>query len=254
MFEGVNLFVFDDWRAGIVGTVLTLISTAVISGFKYVKRRAELSLTRSIWKPFLQHRKQITVVLTTKSINSPGGTPKVSLSEVEAFSALHATLQPFQLSPKLSHRPNCHLKDIQGHVISIGGPKANQVTKEILAAIAEKYPTMPTYDAQGGCIVAGLQRYETKCAQDETLMTDYGLVIRVTGLQSDPAICYFVAFALRGRSTWGAVKTVTVDEVQKKSIDNEVGKEDFALLIEFLFTNNEITSTKIISFQSFKEI
>lgn len=254
MLEGIKLFVIDDWRAAVVGTLVGILWNVVFSCVKYANRRAKLTLTRSIWKPLLQHRHQITVVLTTKSSNTPGGTPKASLSEVEAFSALQGTLQPFQLSPKLSHRPDCHLRDIQGHVISIGGPKANQVTKEILAAIAQKYPTMPTYDSQGECIVAGPQRYETQYAPDKTLMTDYGLVIRATGLQSDPGICYFVAFAIRGRSTWGAVKTVTVDEVLKKSINNKVGKEDFVLLIEFSFTNNEITGTKIISLQPYKEI
>lgn len=254
MFEGVKLFVFDDWRAGIVGTIVAISWNIVIAIFKYINKHAKLALTRSIWKPLLQNRRQITVVLTTKSSSSPGGTPKASLSEVEAFSALQETLRPLNLNPELSHRPNCHLRDIHGHVISIGGPKANNVTQEILAAIAQKYPTMPTYDAQSECIVAGPQRYETQYAPDKTLVKDYGLVIRATGLQTDPGVCYFVAFALRGRATWGAVKTITVDKILKNSINRKVGNEDFVLVLEFAFSNNEITATKIISLQPYKEI
>lgn len=255
MFENIRLYVFDDWRAGVVGTIVAVLWNVIFAGLKYAQQRAKLALTRSIWKPLLQHRRLITVVLTTKPSNTPGGTPKASLSEVEAFSALQGTLQSLKLTPILSHRPNCHLSEIQGHVISIGGPKANHVTQEILAAIAQKHPTMPTYDdAQGGCIAAGPQRYETQYAPDRTLIKDYGLVIRTTGLQPDPSACYFVAFALRGRATWGAVKAVTVDEALKNSINSKVGKEDFVLVLEFIFTNNEITSTKIISLQPYKEI
>jgi hypothetical protein len=250
MFEGIKLFVIDDWRGATVGLIVGTLWNTI----KYVHQRANLTLTRSIWKPLLQHRRPITIVLTTKKSTSPGGTFKASLSEVEAFSALMGTLQPLRLIPELCHRPDRQLKDMQGHVISIGGPKANIVTQEILAAIAQKYPTMPTYDAQGECIVAGPQRYETQYAPDKTLTKDYGLVIRVTGLHSDPGICYFVAFALRGRSTWGAVKTVTVDEILKNSINRKIGKEDFVLVLEFSFANNEITGTNIISLQPYKEI
>lgn len=254
MFEGIKLFVFEEWRSAIVGIIVGIIWNKASSGIKSANKRAKLALTSSIWKPLLQNNQNITVVLTTKDSNTPGGTPKASLSEVEAFSAIHATLQPLQLDPKLSHDPKIHLKDLDGHVISIGGPKANNVTQEILAAISQKHPTMPTYDAQGQCIVAGPQRYETQYEADKTLTKDYGLVIRTTGLQSDPKSCYFAAFALRGRSTWGAVKTITVDEALKKSINREIGKEDFVLVLEFLFTNNEIVRTNIISLQQYKKI
>jgi hypothetical protein len=254
MFEGIKLFVIDDWRSAIVGAIVTMILGMLWGAIQYVHQRARLMLTRSIWKPLLEHRRPITIVLTTKKSDTPGGTFKASLSEVEAFSALMGTLQPLRLSPELCHRPDRQLRDMPGHVISIGGPKANIVTQQILAAIAQKHRTMPTYDAQGECLVAGPQRYETQYAPDKTLTKDYGLVIRVTGLHSDPGVCYFVAFALRGRSTWGAVKTITVDEMLKNAINREAGKEDFVLVLEFSFANNEITGTKIECLQTFKKI
>lgn len=254
MLEEGKIFVIDEWRSGIVGLIVSIIFGVLWRLISSVHKRAKLMLTRSIWKPLLGCRRPITIVLTTKKSETPGGTFKASLSEVEAFSALMGTLQPLGLRPELCHRPDRQLRDMHGHVISIGGPKANIVTQQMLAAIAQKYPTMPTYDAQGECIVAGPQRYETQYAPDKTLIKDYGLVIRVTGLHSDPGVCYFVAFALRGRSTWGAVKTITVDEEQKNAINRKAGAEDFVLVLEFSFANNEIIGTKIECLQTFKKI
>ena len=113
---------------------------------------------------------------------------------------------------------------------------------------------MPTYDAQRKCIVAGPQVYETQYAQNMTLTKDYGLVIRATGLQSNSKICFFLAFALRGRSTWGSVKTITMDEDLKKLINKKVADDDFVLVLEFEYKINEIVKTKIISLQQFNKI
>ena len=114
MFDDKKILVFDDWRAALVGIVVATLWSMILSVIKYARKQGRLALTRSIWKPLLKNKYEITVVLTKKPSDTPGGTSKVSLSEVEAFSALQVTLNPLQLRPTLSHNPNILLKDISG--------------------------------------------------------------------------------------------------------------------------------------------
>lgn len=243
MYDLFN-FSITDWRGAIAGSILTV-------AFSVTRRLPEIKyyfVARNLWKPFLSKPRVTSVVLTTKDSDRKSGTQKVSLSEVKAFSELRSTFSRLKIDTQLVQDPYANLAGLSGqHIISIGGPKNNNVTREILALAAIKYRMPFFYDEPSGCLQEGTTQLTYKEAQDGTLLKDYGFVIRVTGLSNNKKISYLVAFGLRGRGTWGAVKALTADNELMLKIDSRVKNNDFAMLIEFEFKNNSLIDTKILA-------
>lgn len=241
-----DLFNFSvtDWRGAIAGSLVTI-------GLGVIGRLSEIGhyfVARNLWKPFLSTPRATSVVLTTKDSNRKSGTPKVSLSEVQAFSELRNTLSRLKIDTQLVQDPDTDLARLSGqHIISIGGPKNNNVTREILALVANKYRMPFFYDEARACLQEGSNQFISEEAHDGTLLKDYGFVIRVTGLSGNGKISYLVAFGLRGRGTWGAVKALTADDELMLKIDSRVRNNDFAMLIELNFNHNLLIGTKILA-------
>lgn len=244
MLELLN-FSASDIRGAIAGIFLTGLFT-IIQKFPWLKR---YFLAKNIWKPFMGKPRSSWVVLTTKASSRKSGTQKVSLSEVQAFSELENVLADLNINTELTKKPDVHLQDLQGrHIISIGGPRNNNITREILSAVENKYKIIPfQYEENKLHLIAGGKILESQEAADGTLLKDFGLIIRVTGLNNSPAISYLVAFALRGHGTWGTVSALTTDGKLMSSIDKAVGKNDFAVLLEFDFEKNSLVTTKILA-------
>lgn len=247
-------FTVSDYRGAFIGAVIGSLLTAILTaiGWLHIKarRRLQQSFARNIWKSFLVDKSISTcVVLTTKPSNRPSGTPKVSLSEVQGFSEVRRTLGDLDVEAKLIEDPDIHLNQLDGkHIITIGGPKSNNVTREVIAAAANTYNVMPyRYDElQDVILVNGTPFHHLLDANNE-LSKDYGIVIRFTNLMGGKNICRLVAFGLRGRGTWGAVKAITIDKEMMKKIEKEFGLSDFALLLEFNFNNNTLIGSKVYS-------
>lgn len=241
-------FSITDWRGAIAGSLMTIIISAI--GFIWT-RLSEIKhyfLARNLWKPFLSNPRATSVVLTTKDSNRKSGTQKVSLSEVQAFSELRNTLSRLKIDTNLVQDSDADLGRLSGkHIISIGGPKNNNVTREILALASNKYRIPIFYDEARECLQDGSTQFLSEEAQDGTLLKDYGFVIRVTGLSGNGKISYLVAFGLRGRGTWGAVKALTADDDLMLKIDSRVRDNDFAMLIELNFKHNLLIGTKILA-------
>ncbi|UCV24127.1 hypothetical protein [Ferribacterium limneticum] len=241
-------FSITDWRGAIAGSSVTIILGAIGYIWTQLTELRHNFVARNLWKPFLSNPRETSVVLTTKDSNRKSGTQKVSLSEVQAFSELRSTLSRLKIDTNLVQDPDADLAKLSGkHIISIGGPKNNNVTREILALAANKYRIPFFYDETRECLQEGNNQFLSEEAQDGTLLKDYGFVIRVTGLNGNGKISYLVAFGLRGRGTWGAVKALTADDKLMLKIDSYVGKNDFAMLIEFNFNHNLLIGTKILA-------
>ncbi|QSA97672.1 hypothetical protein [Methylococcus sp. EFPC2] len=238
----------SDWRGAIAGSILTFLLGLF---YRVVTRLKEIRhnwFARNLWKPFLSNPRATWVVLTTKSSSRKSGTQKVSLSEVQAFSELRNTLSRLKIDTELIQDPSADLTRLKGrHVISIGGPKSNNVTQDILALAKSKYRIPFLYDPDSESLLDGGNKYKSELAQDETLLKDFGLVIRITGSNGNATSSYLVAFGLRGRGTWGVVKALTTDDFLMKNIDSQVGKSDFAMLMEFNFNNNNLIDSKILA-------
>nr|WP_319566168.1 hypothetical protein [uncultured Rhodoferax sp.] len=249
-----DLFNFstNDWRGAIAGAIAGSILTIIITIITYIlvqlTKIRHYFLTRNLWKPFLKNPRATSIVLTTKDSIQKSGTQKVSLSEVQAYFALGNTLSHLKIDAQLVQDPNTDLEKLNGkHIISIGGPKNNNVTKEILALAANKYRIPFRYDDIGHFLQEGNNKYLSENAQDGTLSKDFGFVIRATGLSGNSRISHLVAFGLRGRGTWGVIKALTNDDELISKIDSHVGKNDFAMLLEFNFENNLLIGTKILA-------
>ena len=243
-------FQYSDWRGVLAGLAATLALQSVYALYKWANKARMLASAKAIWSPFIRHSKTTRVVLTTKHSDRPSGTAKVSLNEVEAFNALRENFSQFNLKVELVHSPDAHLQGMNGHVISIGGPSHNNVTREILAAALGRYRVLPfSYDEERRSISMGGNIFASLLASDETLKKDYGLILRVTGLQVDPSDSCLVAFGLRGLGTWGAVKALTIDKTTMDSVRSKVDGEDFAVLLEFDFQGNQLVGTRLISAQ-----
>jgi hypothetical protein len=237
-----------DWRGAIAGYFLALVSGFCIKTTFWIRRVQYLALTKTLWRPFIDYPSGPRVVLTTKESSRPSGTPKASLSEVESFHAIRETLEAFKVKANLEHSAHVHLKDIDGGVVSIGGPAYNGVTREALAYVVSRYKSLPViHDEKSNCFHFGNNKLESEVAPNGTLKRDYGIILRTTQKLGGKPRPLMIAFGLRGRGTWGAVKSLTYDRDVLKQIEREAKKSDLIVLLEFEFLNNELIATKIVS-------
>lgn len=224
----------------------------VLAGFaSSLFKKLKLARTKTIWKPFFKDKTLKTrVVLTTKPSESkkPSGTMKVSLTEVAAFSEIRKALLVFDVDPELIQDPNIKQTQLSdGHLVLVGGPGSNNISKVILEGIKNKFTKIPfAYDdAQEGFLFRG-QILKSVYNQVPELVEDYGMVIKVRGLFQQSNQYTMFAFGLRGWGTLGAIRAITVDKDVLKDIETSVGMADFALLLKFKFHNQELIGTEIL--------
>lgn len=237
--------VLGDARAWIVGAILFLVA----EGFKGIYRRFKLSLQRSIWKALVAQKNGVFVVLTTKENGDRSSTPKVSLNEVTAYALLKILFDKLGISSELCGRANLGLADIsEKNIVSLGGPKSNRVSKDILEAVYKKYPGFPVvYDENNVLLKTAKDTYIPTFSQDGSLATDYGVILRTSSLlPGNKGETIFLAFGCRGRGTLGAVKALTDNIVPMEKIENQVKDGDFITLMKFSFSGDQIVSTDIV--------
>lgn len=190
--------------------------------------RWKLRGDRKLWEPFLGGG-DLAVILTDK----PGRkTPKVSVTEVEAFSDLRSVLNSLGKEIELQIGNAANYAVLRNRrFVCLGGPVANPITKLILDGLHNlpvRYdPTLIGFKtANGG-------PYIEVVAKDGTgTVTDYGLIVKLSKVNpkatdSCPAL---IVFGLRGAGTQDAVRAILTDAPVREFMSKNREANYYALL------------------------
>jgi hypothetical protein len=131
--------------------------------------------------------------------------------------------------------------------ISLGGPKVNGVTKDVMQILGVNLPV--SYDESSSSLMCGGRTYAAKLDQNGLVEEDFGLVVRLPHLDVNLSTsnAVLIAFGIHGHGTGQAVQAVISNERLKKEI-TKANENDFWALLKFNFNNhNPIGSAEIIA-------
>lgn len=198
---------------------------------------------RKLWKPFLGGG-SLAIILTDK----PGqNTPKVSVTEVQAFSDLRSVLKSLGKEVDLQIGSAANFQHLmKRRFVCLGGPKANPATKYILDSL----PNLPvTFDhaSNGFKTAAGGPFIEVKDANGLNTITDYGLIVKLSKLDKNatdscPAL---IVFGLRGAGTQDAVRAILTNSPLRKFMAENRDRDYYVLL---QFNKNNATDPCMMKF------
>lgn len=213
--------VFIGVVAALIGIVLGFIIERL---FKWWNLRGD----RNLWEPFLGGG-DLAIILTDK----PGKqTPKVSVTEVAAFSDLRSVLNSLGKEVELQIGNAANYAVLRNRrFVSLGGPKANPITELILKDI----PNLPvSFDRRSnGFKTAAGGPYIEVVAEDGTeTVTDYGLIVKLSKVDksatdSCPAL---IVFGLRGAGTQDAVRAILTNDPLRNIMSKNRDANYYALL------------------------
>lgn len=213
-----------------VGTNVIAYPFTFVLGLLVTKlwERFKLRGDRKLWQPFLGGGR-LAIILTDKQGRR---TPKVSVTEVQAFSDLRSILNSLGKDVDLEIGSTANFEALRKRrFVCLGGPNANPATKRILAGI----PNLPvTFDYQSnGFKTASRGPFiEVKDDNDTDTVTDYGLIIKLSKLNQNandscPAL---IVFGLRGAGTQDAVRAILNNNELRKFMAKNRDKNYFTLL------------------------
>lgn len=198
---------------------------------------------RKLWRPFLGG-KSLAIILTDK----PGPqTPKVSVSEVQAFSDLRSIMKSLGKEVDLQIGSAANFQILRKRrFVCLGGPKANPATRQILDSL----PNLPvTYDdaLNGFKTAAGDSFIEVKALNGINTVTDFGLILKLSKLNrnandSCPAL---IIFGLRGAGTQDAVRAI-LNNIPLRKFMSYNRNENYCVLLQF--NKNNTTDPCVIQF------
>jgi len=155
--------------------------------------------------PFIKGRK-LAIVVTDRHY---GTSPKVSVTEVIAFSDLRSEINKLSCEVELFVGSDIDLKDLKKiPFICLGGPSANPKTKVILDSI-QNLPV--SYDESAkNFLYCGASYKENVDPINKETLRDYGLIVYLPAFEKDnisplPAM---IIFGIRGVGTQGAISAL----------------------------------------------
>jgi len=185
---------------------------------------------RKLWKPFLGGD-SLAIILTDK----PGPrTPKVSVSEVQAFSDLRSILNSLGKEVDIQIGSTANFQNLRKRrFVCLGGPKANPATKHILDSL----PNMPvTFDETSGGFktASGGPFTEVKASNGVDTVTDYGLIVKISKLEKDAndSCPVLIVFGLRGAGTQDSVRAILTNGPLRKFMA-ESRNSNYCVLLKF---------------------
>ncbi len=196
---------------GIVINVVSYPFTLALGWFlKRLWTSWKLRGDRKLWRPFLGGGK-LAVILTNKPVPS---TPKVSVTEVQAFSDLRSILNSLGKEVELQIGTTANLEALRGRrLICLGGPKQNPTTKTILDGL-DNLPVKYDDYLNGFKTLDGHEFIEVLTEDEKATKTDYGLILKLTKLDKDAndSCPVLIVFGLRGAGTQDAVRAILTNE------------------------------------------
>ncbi len=197
---------------------------------------------RQMWKPFI-HAEQLSIILSTRPGPHDRSTPRVSLLEMLSFANISSCLSTIgiKILPKDS---NVQVGEIKNdNLVVLGGPLANEISKEIWTNISIDIPF--SLDTEKQLFRMANEEYVPEIEADGKLIKDYGIIIRQPQpFNSDLSLIY--CLGCHGFATYGLTLYLT-EKKYAKDLGAVVGdKDNFVALIEFEIQNNLISTSKIL--------
>jgi len=183
---------------------------------------------RKLWRPFLG-KGSLAVILTDK----PGPrTPKVSVTEVQAFSDLRGALHALGREVELQIGSLANFRTLRNcPFICLGGPLANPATKQVLDSVNGLPVSFNEADKSFRTSSANPYKEIVDPATGQTV-TDFGLILKLTKLNKDAtdSCPVLIVFGTRGSGTEDAVRALLYHNPLRQEMSKKVDDDYYALL------------------------
>ena len=214
------------------GLVAFLLSVLIAYGVKRFRTRGQ----RRFWHPFLGGKGPLPVILTDKPGTNPRSPRKISLTDVQAYPDVRSALNSLGRDVEIKARSEADIVQLSRDCfISLGGPKANGISEQVITKLAGKLPV--TFDSQSNCFVYNHAQFCAAYDNNKMVERDYGLILRLLKLEkgtldSKPVL---VAFGLHGHGTEQAIRAIKENFELNRQFRLYTKSDSFAFL-KFEFT------------------
>ncbi len=242
----------DGLGANLVANLMWfLLGTAATFTRNCIKLRGQ----RQFWGPFLKGRGwvpvvtgrgPISVVLTDKEGNTPKSPPKISLTDVHAYSDVRSVLESLGLTVEIKARTQADMAQLRTECfVSLGGPVYNGITDMVLRRLGSRLPVF--FNDTQKCFTYGGASYKSELDEGGQVKRDYGLIIRLQKLDSNDLTSkpVLVAFGLHGHGTQQAVHAIVANADLALKMKPYLSGNAFAFL-EFMFHDHKCTGSKVL--------
>jgi hypothetical protein len=238
----------------VVEIIVNLIASVTLLflgySFERIKIYFKTRSIRHIWKPFL-NSKDVSLILSTRAGPYERSIPRISLLEMQGYVNISKRLSSVGIEVVLKDS-QVRIKDIRDKdLIVLGGPVANDVSKEIWELISPKIPF--SLEIENQVLQMTDKKYEPVIGNREKFIKDYGIIIRQPQ-PFNPERTLLFCMGCHGFATYGATLYTTEFNYVEKLADAVGKKNNFVALLEFDIQNDSIASSKIVHCYTYTEL
>lgn len=216
--------------AGIALLALGFLSRNALSQFR-------TRTTRRLWRGSVENG--LTIALSTrKGPLSRSGT-RAGFSEVRALLALIPILSQIRVPYTVTESLISTASQVTNkHILLIGGPNSNELSKAALSLIAVRYEIGVDPEARSFTVFD--RCYESKYSPDKSIVEeDYGVVVRtVNPFSSDSRLTATLVMGSHGLGTAGAAQLL-VDEHLIRHVAAQVTLGEFLVVVRVRSVGDE---------------
>lgn len=226
--------------------------TLLVLGYSFEKIRIYFKTRsiRHIWRPFL-NSKNVSLILSTRAGPHERSIPRISLLEMQGYVNISKRLSSVGMDIVLKDS-QIRINDISDKdLIVLGGPVANDISKEIWKLISPKIPF--SLELENQIIQMADKKYEPVVGNREKFIKDYGIIIRQPQ-PFNPEKTLLFCMGCHGFATYGATLYTTEFNYAEKLADAVGKKTSFVALLEFDIQNDTIASSKIVHCYTYTEL
>jgi hypothetical protein len=238
----------------VVEIIVNLIASVTLLflgySFERIKIYFKTRSIRHIWKPFL-NSKDVSLILSTRAGPYERSIPRISLLEMQGYVNISKRLSGVGIEVVLKDS-QVRIKDIRDKdLIVLGGPVANDVSKEIWELISPEIPF--SLEIENQVLQMTDKKYEPVIGNREKFIKDYGIIIRQPQ-PFNPERTLLFCMGCHGFATYGATLYTTEFNYVEKLADAVGKKNNFVALLEFDIQNDSIASSKIVHCYTYTEL
>lgn len=207
------------------------------SAYEYYK----VSKWQKIWSPFTKSE-MVNVVLSTRPGPHVRSTPRLSMTELNAYVQISETLNKIgvKTTPVSS---NLALDDIRGKdLVLLGGPIANDVTSLLWDSVLQRLPY--DFNLEKQIIKTTNNTYTPEFDSEGHLLSDYAILLKISDL-IDESGCLLLSMGCHGYGTKAGVDMMTIDCYQK-AIKMAAKGNDFVAIIGATMSKGSIKSINLM--------